>query len=372
MEKKKICFIAQFPPPIHGLSKAVDTLYNSELNSCVSLNGEFEFEKIDITNNKNFLKNLNSIRKSNADLFYFTISQTRMGNLRDLIILKLLIAQEKKCLVHLHGGYYRRLVDNDIFKWQKKVNYKVFSKLSGAIVLGPSLKWMFQEMLPEEKIHIVPNCIDDLYLISDKEFSQKLRKKNNSINHVLYLSNFIRSKGYLEVLKIAKLEKNYVEKGKKNFLHFDFAGKFFDKKEKSFFDNYIKENKLQDYVTYHGIVDGKEKKALLNLCTIFVLLTRYPKEGQPISILEAMGNAMMIVTTDHAGIPDIVKNNINGIVIHTYDNINISNLYFKIRKMDIALIAKKNREIIKTKFTQDKYLKNMHNIFQTVFEREKL
>ena len=59
VEKKKICFIAQFPPPIHGLSKAVDTLYNSELNSCVSLNGEFEFEKIDITNNKNFLKNLN-------------------------------------------------------------------------------------------------------------------------------------------------------------------------------------------------------------------------------------------------------------------------------------------------------------------------
>lgn len=29
---KKICFIAQFPPPMHGLSKAVETLYNSNLN----------------------------------------------------------------------------------------------------------------------------------------------------------------------------------------------------------------------------------------------------------------------------------------------------------------------------------------------------
>ena len=28
---KKICFIAQFPPPMHGLSKAVETLYNSNL-----------------------------------------------------------------------------------------------------------------------------------------------------------------------------------------------------------------------------------------------------------------------------------------------------------------------------------------------------
>ena len=75
MSKKKICFIAQFPPPMHGLSKAVETLYNSELNASVNSDGEFEFEKVDITNNKNFLKNLLKISKSKADLFYFTISQ---------------------------------------------------------------------------------------------------------------------------------------------------------------------------------------------------------------------------------------------------------------------------------------------------------
>ena len=50
--KNKICFIAQFPPPIHGLSKAIDTLYKSKLNE------EYEFEKINITNNKKFIYNL--------------------------------------------------------------------------------------------------------------------------------------------------------------------------------------------------------------------------------------------------------------------------------------------------------------------------
>ena len=43
---KKICFIAQFPPPMHGLSKAVETLYNSNLNFEIDSQGEFEFEKI--------------------------------------------------------------------------------------------------------------------------------------------------------------------------------------------------------------------------------------------------------------------------------------------------------------------------------------
>ena len=43
MSKKEICFIAQFPPPMHGLSKAVETLYNSELNVALNPDGEFEF-----------------------------------------------------------------------------------------------------------------------------------------------------------------------------------------------------------------------------------------------------------------------------------------------------------------------------------------
>ena len=43
--KKKVGIIGQFPPPIHGLSKALDTLYNSYLKQ------EFNFTKIDITNN---------------------------------------------------------------------------------------------------------------------------------------------------------------------------------------------------------------------------------------------------------------------------------------------------------------------------------
>ncbi len=49
-----------------------------------------------------------------------------------------------------------------------------------------------------------------------------------------------------------------------------------------------------------------KKRKLLKECYIFALPTRYRNEGQPISILEAMGNGMFIITTDHAGIPDIV------------------------------------------------------------------
>ena len=353
---KKICFIAQFPPPVHGLSKAVETLFNSRLSS------EYEFEKVDITDNKKFLSNFNKISKSDADLFYFTISQTKGGNFRDLMILKRLEKQGKKCLVHLHGGYYRQLVDNDLGASQRKSNYNAISKLAGAIVLGPSLKNICEGMIDSNKIITIPNGVDDQYLMSDEEFEKKIATFNDrKIKHVLYLSNFIESKGYPEVLKMAKAEKERVDNGGEKRFHFDFAGAFFDKPEEDFFNSYIKHNQLEDYVTYHGIVGGEKKMVLLKDSDIFVLLTRYPKEGQPISILEAMGNGMLIVTTDHAGIPDIAG---EGNIICKNDS--------EYEKIDLTVVSEEierhNRESVKKLYTEANYINNMDRAFKEVLD----
>lgn len=364
MNKKKICFIAQFPPPIHGLSKAVDTLYNSNLNIAIDQDGEFEFEKVDITNNKKFLKNLVKIGNSQADLFYFTISQTKGGNLRDLIVLKLLEFQHKKCIVHLHGGYYRKLVDNEMSRWQRKKNYKAIKNLEGAIVLSKSLKNIFDGMIDNDKIFVVENCVDNQYLLSDNEISQKIIDlEQKEILHVLWLSNFIRSKGYTFVLEMAKAEKERVNAGEKKRFHFDFAGNFFDDSEQDFFYGYIRDNNLDDYITYHGIVSGEKKRKLLKQSHIFTLPTRYPNEGQPISILEAMGNGMYIITTDHAAIPDVVKDGINGIVVKKNQNVKevindlINEKYYK----DKCLY---NRLQVVSKYTQSNYIDNMKIIYE--------
>lgn len=367
MSKKKICFVAQFPPPMHGLSKAVETLYNSELNNEMNSDSDLEFEKVDITNNNQFLSNLIKIRKSKADLFYFTISQTKGGNLRDLIILKLLELQHKKCLIHLHGGYYRQLVDNDMSSIQRKANYKAIKKLDGVIVLSKSLKKIFDGMIDKEKIFVVENCVDEQYLLTDEEIEEKFNRfVDEKVIHVLWLSNFIRSKGYPFVLEMAKAEKEHVDAGGKKRLHFDFAGKFFEDTEKEYFENYIKDNKLEEYITYHGIVGGEKKRELLKKCYIFALPTRYPNEGQPISILEAMGNGMFIITTDHAGIPDIVEDGINGILIKDmkkgYDCLEKTNKDF------VNTVIRNNRIICKERFQERKYVSKINDIYMRLLK----
>lgn len=365
--KKTICFIAQFPPPIHGLSKAVDTLYNSALSE------EYEFEKVNITNNKNILKNLILILTSKADLFYFTISQTKEGNFRDLLILTLLSLQKKKCLIHLHGGYYRKLIDNDLPSWQQSINYKAISRLAGAIVLGNSLKSIFKDLLPDDKIFIVPNCVDDEYLMSDKEFEEKTTTLGNqSVKHVLYLSNFIRTKGYLEVLELAQLERKRCVAGGERKFHFDFAGKFFEETEEMLFFSYIEKYQLVNYITYHGVVEGEKKRELLKKCDIFTLLTRYPNEGQPISILEAMGNGMMIVTTNHAGIPDIVEDGINGMVMKK-NTLNMHICYQHLLENVAAIdefqrIITTNRNNVLLQYNQNTYVNNVGKCMQRMLK----
>jgi len=356
----KVTFIAQFPPPIHGLSKAVETLFDSELAN------KYLFRKVDITLNSSILKNLLRILFSKSDLYYFTISQTKGGNWRDLLILKLLRIKKARCLIHLHGGYYRTLIEKDCGKLQRKLNFKTINKVDGCIVLSNSLKVIFEGMIDKEKIHVVPNCVDDQYIISSEQLKTKedFTRRINILN-VLYLSNFIESKGYKEILQLALITKE--QQGK---FHFHFAGNFFNNNDKDYFFSFIKENDLSNYITFHGVVSGEKKLKLLNDCHIFTLLTRYPNEGQPIAILEALGNAMTIVTTNHAGIPDIVQEEKNGLILDK-NKININLIYTYISELykdreKLIRIGELNFAKINNGFSESWYILNIDRIFQHI------
>lgn len=361
---KSICIIGQFPPPIHGLSKAIETLYNSQLKD------KYSFSKVDITNNKNILRNLWRIFVSRNDLYYFTISQTKGGNWRDLLILKFIAYKKRKCIIHLHGGYYRQLIEKDCGSLQRRLNYSLIKRLDGCIVLGNMLQVIFKNMIDDSKIFTVPNCVDNEYLLPKASLEKKINDIENSrVLNILYLSNFIESKGFKDVLNLALVARRNGQKD----VHFHFAGKFFKEEDYIFTQNFISQNQLEEYVTLHGIVFGENKKVLLQKSHIFILPTRYPNEGQPISILEAMGNAMSVITTNHAGIPDIVKDQINGLVTDK-NNINLDEIYNYIQYLNknrniLKSIAITNYHTIIEQYSESQYISNLDKVFQIVLNK---
>ena len=353
----KICFLAQFPPPMHGLSKAVETLYNSRLKE------KFCFSKIDITDNMKILQSLSALMGCKSDVVYFTPSQTRGGNLRDLVFLMLIAWKRKRCIVHIHGGYYRQLVDHDMPEWQRWLNYRAVRRLAGGIVLGHSLHGIFEGMLPDEKIFVCPNCVDDAYIAPAIDDKLEEMKVEGSKLHILYLSNFIESKGYREVLQLARMAQ---ERGDADKFVFHFAGKFFDPAEEKFFKEH---SEGLPNVVFHGVVGGQVKVDLLKQCNIFSLLSRYPNEGQPISILEAMGNGMAVITTDHAGIPEIASH-ANGYAC-SKTHIDVEDIYRYLldcyaNREALASVCRLNYTEVKDKYTEKQYIDNMDSIFGSV------
>lgn len=358
--KKKVGIIGQFPPPIHGLSKALDTLYNSYLNK------EFDFTKIDITNNKKFLNNLLKIMFCKLDLYYLTISQSKFGNIRDLIMIKLIQLKKKKIIIHLHGGGFRSILDDEFGNFQKKLNYKILSKVDAGIVLGESLRYIFEGIIPNDKVYVVKNCVDDEFVISDEEFNEKLiALENKKEFKILYLSNFIEDKGYKEVLQLAKLVK---EKNDNRF-KFIFAGKFFNESDKNEFFEYIDNNNLNSIVSYRGIIDGNDKLNTLKESDFFILLTRYKNEGQPISIIEAAANGLKIISTNHAGIGDILANNY--MICVDKNNIELQKILididenYKNRSSFIDCIIESRKNTLNN-FSESNYLNELEKIFNMI------
>lgn len=311
----RILMIGPFPTPVHGMSLANQMLFEG-------LNDHHSVEVINTITGKgignvsnmgrfSFLKAFSSTKQiaqgilkilfvRKADIVYITPAQSTVGYLKYTPFMWAARLRKIPCFTHIHGGYFRTMYDG-LRGWKKRAVDNSLKGLAGAIVLGPSLRFMFEGLVPDEKIFVCENGVEDEVFASEEEIRQKIERYNTDDTiRVVYLSNLMESKGILDLFEAVKMLRNRGEK-----IHLDVAGAI-----EPVIEARVREclSELGDAVTYHGVVKGKKKKELLLNNYIFCLPSKHPYgEGQPISILEAMANGCAIVTTDHGGIKDIVS-----------------------------------------------------------------
>lgn len=306
----KILYIAPLPPPITGhslVSKVLlDELVKFHNVEVVDLSKDSFREGVDglkrIVQISEILRSI-VLRKTGSDRIYLTIAESFAGNLKDLLIYLICFRSLDKMYIHLHGGSIKRLLW-DRHDFIKRANRFFIKRLRGVIISGESHVPIFSDILPKEKIHIVPNFAQD-YLFVDQSVVD--RKYESPKIRILYMSNLIPKKGYNE-LADAFLSLNEDIKGS---IQLDFAGAFDSEEQKAVFLN-----KISGYtqVTYHGVVNEESKQKLFSQAHVFCLPTSY-FEGQPISILEAYASGCVVVTTAQSGILDIFEPGVNGFVI---------------------------------------------------------
>ena len=324
MNKRKILLIGIFPPPINGQSIAFQALADEMKVETLIISGKRNmnvwiiFGKI--FNYCSLLFRLIFKIIFGKYVVYLTISQSKEGFLRDFPIVFISKILGSKVVVHIHGGNYDGFYHSQKPFTQKQIR-RMLSATDSIIILSKSLSKMF-DITPElePKIKIVQNGLPWDYEDNSLDF-KKLPIDSESPIKIIFLSNLIESKGYLDVLEATSLLVNQYSYNIKvdfcgEFIHYDDAKRFTTlSKAKHYFYKFITKNNLENHVQYHGIIGIEKKKELLKETHFFVLPTNYINEGQPISIIEAMAYGCVILTTDYRGISKMITSYQSGVYV---------------------------------------------------------
>ena len=331
---------------IEGLksNNCVDYVDTNQISEISNFNnqGKLSIKKI-FSDIKNIFEIIKKINKNNYTKIYITPGQTFLGFIKFAPIINYANIKKEQIFLHFHGGYFRKMYQSCSSVKQKYLK-KVLKKANGVIVLSNSLKKMFLNIIETEKIYICENGIDETFL------SEKPKKKNLCVN-ILFLSNLMKTKGILDLIEST----TYMEYKFK--LHI--AGNLPDDIKETFFDKINKNSNIH----YYGPVYGEKKKKLFEKTDVFCLPTYYPVEGQPISILEAMGMGCAIVTTRHSGIPDIVQNGINCFFCEKQNPNSIAK-EIKNAFDNLMILSQNNKQIVKEKYLQKHFVERIECILK--------
>jgi glycosyltransferase involved in cell wall biosynthesis len=269
----------------------------------------------------------------------------------------LAIISHRRIIVHLHGGDFERFyqLTNRIMK---QIVKRTMARVSRVIVLGKSLKHLFSEVAPGSAIDVVPNGIGD---IAESGLTMQASRIDDRIS-VVFLSNFFRSKGLIELIKAIPLVIRESER-----VRFTIAGSWYRERTKREALWLLERNKLWDHVEFPGRVLGQEKASLLMGADIFVFPPIGP-EGQPLVLLEAMSAALPIVTTDQGCIAETVIHGVNGFIVEPG---NVEELAGRILELAAdaklrELMGRRSRERFLKLYTQDIFAQNIGSVFARV------
>jgi glycosyltransferase involved in cell wall biosynthesis len=257
-------------------------------------------------------KILKTLISYKPQLTYVGLAQTPLGLFRDSLWIRLALLSGSKCLSHMHGGNFRKMFDDDISKpFQDVIKSKVLARLHGVIVLDPIFVSLFKELLPDERIFVLRNGIPDYFNQGQLDEAMRLRANREKIR-ATYLSNLVPGKGFDTFLEAAALLK---EHGKENDFIFNLAGAAPNTEIETQVREVIRAHGLAESVHVLGKVVGKDKWRLLLDSDVFIFPTRYPPEGQPFAIIEALAAGLPIISTARGCIPAMVKEGVNGFIV---------------------------------------------------------
>ena len=353
--KKKICMIVQDPMVRGGIATVVNGYRASKL--------ETDYDVIYIESYKDGAK-LTKLLKAIRGYVHF---------------LKVLF-DEKPDLIHIHSSFgpsfFRKIPFIYMASWcklpiinhihgsdfdafynnasavKKEIVKRVYLKCRVLIALSDAGREEISKIIPAEKIVIVEN-----YSIMHKDgFEERMSRHSNST--VLYLGEIGKRKGCYDIPAVVEQVARVIPD-----VRFIIGGSG----EIDNIKELLSERNIQKNVEFPGW--GKRPLKKISYCEkliCFFLPSYY--EGMPMSILEAMGYGLPIVSTDVGGISKIVRNGENGYLCKAGEVMKLSEAIISLLQ-DTSLAntyGKNSFQIVENEYTLESHLIQIEKIYSNL------
>lgn len=269
-----------------------------------------------------------------------------------------------KHVVSLYGYDISELLLDDV--WKSRLIDLFQNRCDKILVLGSEMKKTVEELgTDSKKIEIFHLGID----LNEVSFHKRSFDKNGAINFVI-LSSFNPKKGILDSINAFKrLKKEYPN------IKLDIIG-----------DSYSSDPVMVNYkkdiidligddksIIRHGFLKHDEVTKVLETSHIMLHPSKTDfkgnKEGTPVAILKAMASGVLVLSTFHSDIPDIIDDGLEGLLVEEGD---VDGICHKIEKVlndpeyYDSLINGARRKIEES-FNIRKQGSNLENIYRDLF-----
>lgn len=274
------------------------------------------------------------------DIVHIHIATTQSAR-RKKIFIYLAKWMKKKIILHFHPSNEKFLFE----PYNQKLYKKLFSQVDLILVLSEQWKKWLKEALG------ITKHVEVLYNPCPKVN----RTDNIRENYILFAGTVIQRKGYADLIKaFAKIASKYpdwkvviagngeIENAKK------IASKL----------------NISNQIIFPGWISGKQKEEIFQKASIYCLASN--GEGFPMGVLDAWAYGIPCIVTPVGGIPDIVKDGVNGLIYPVGD---INTLASKLDKLmsnkDLRKkIVKNTDQCISNAFNIDNINNQLGNIYK--------
>lgn len=203
-------------------------------------------------------------------------------------------------ILHLHGSEFRIFYEKECSKRQKRWVRYVFDNCSQVIVLSQDWHKWVSEMTANPRVAVVFNPVEVRI--------PSLERGSELVPSILCLGRLGYRKGSYDLLMAAACLR---DRGLSFRLKLGGDGEIEKVRQRAL------ELRVSDRLDILGWVTGADKESELARACIFALPSY--NEGLPMAILEAMAAGLPIVATPVGGIPDAIREGVDGFLVQSGD-----------------------------------------------------